>query len=107
MFVKKADDKNFKEITSSKTPILVKFGATWCAPCKAIAPVLEKFAQENEGVVSVYEIDIDDSPDISQTLKIKGVPTMVLISNNNEVSRKVGMTSKQDLSSWVTLELSK
>ncbi len=105
MFVKNANDKNLNSSISSSQTVLVKFGATWCPPCKALAPTLEKVAEERKSSVSIYEVDIDDSPASSQTLKIQSVPTMILYHNGLEISRKSGNVPKTALDSWIDSEV--
>lgn len=107
MFVKNANEKELAEVVaSSKEPALIDFSAeAWCAPCRAIAPTLEKVAEERIGNLSVLKIDIDNNPSVAQTFRVSGVPTLVLMVNGREVSRKTGALSKASLDSWIDSEL--
>jgi thioredoxin len=107
MFVKTATDKTLSNSIASSKTVLVKLGATWCPPCKALAPTLEKVAEERGSSLSVYDVDIDDSPTSAQSLRVQGVPTMVLFHNGAEVSRKTGNVAKGALDTWLNSELEK
>jgi thioredoxin 1 len=65
---------------------LVKFGATWCGPCKAMDPVLAKLEQEYDNV-KIIKIDVDDNPELAKNYKIKAVPTVILFDNGKEIAR--------------------
>lgn len=65
---------------------LVKFGATWCGPCKAMDPVLTKLEQEYDNV-KIIKIDVDDNPELAKNYKIKAVPTVILFDNGKEIAR--------------------
>ena len=107
MFVKTATDKNLNNSISTNKTILVKAGAQWCPPCKALSPTLEKVAEERVSSLPVYDLDIDESPNSAQSLRIQGVPTMVLFHNGVEVSRKTGNMAKGALDAWLNSELQK
>jgi thioredoxin 1 len=107
MFVKTANDKNINQLLASEKPVLLKLGATWCGPCKTIKPVLESLAEDRKETLLVYDMDIDDSPEASQSFHIMGVPTVILFSNGREVSRKSGNMSRPILEDWIDSELKK
>jgi len=92
------DDGNFdQEVRASELPLLVEFGATWCGPCKALLPVLERLADENVGRVRVAEADIDEAPGIAKRFGIRGAPTVVVFRGGVEVARHLGVTSRARL----------
>jgi thioredoxin 1 len=106
MFVKTATDKTFNKNLSDKSLVLVDFSAeNWCNPCRALAPTLEKVAEERQDTLSVFKLDIDESPNSAQSLKIMGVPTMILFHNGQEVARKSGNMAKGSLDAWLNSEL--
>lgn len=92
------NDLNFDtEVLQSSLPFLLDFGAVWCGPCKALAPVVEKLADELQGKVRVGKLDVDDSPVVASKFGIRSVPT-VLVFRAGEVSGKhVGATNKETL----------
>ncbi|PNV74186.1 MULTISPECIES: thioredoxin [Leptospira] len=80
---------SFEELLKTHDkPILVDFWATWCGPCKMVAPELEKFAQSHKGKVTVVKVDIDEQPDIAQKYGILSVPTLMLFKAG-QISEKV------------------
>jgi thioredoxin len=92
------NDLNFEtEVMKSEVPFLLDFGAVWCGPCKALAPVVEKLANEYQGKVKVGKLDIDDSPAVASKFGIRGVPTVVVFKAGKESGRHVGMTNKETL----------
>jgi thioredoxin 1 len=93
--VKELDDASFtKTLQGSTVPVLVDFSATWCQPCKALAPTIDTISTEFDGKLNVYKVDIDKSPDTTLHFGIQGVPTCILFRNGKEVDRFMG---NQDL----------
>ncbi len=94
-------DQNFEaEVIQSKTPVLVDFWATWCGPCKAVAPTLDQLAGEYDGRVKIGKVDIDKNPKITAKFAIQAVPTFIVFKNGAEVSKLLGAKMKRD---FVTL----
>jgi len=78
------------EVVNSELPVLVDFSASWCGPCRAIAPVIDKLADEFDGKYKVVKLDIDESPSLAQEYQVRGVPTFIFMENGEEISRHVG-----------------
>lgn len=93
------DDTTFDaEVLAAAGPVLVEFGATWCGPCKALAPILKKVAGERAGRLAVGVVDIDESPAAARRFGIRAVPTLVVFAHGREVSRHVGLANHAKLS---------
>ncbi len=90
--------ENFEsEITSASVPIIADFFASWCGPCKMLAPVLEKVKEKFEGSVEVLKIDIDKSPDVASKYNIMSVPTLMFFSGGELVRREVGFLPEEKI----------
>lgn len=76
---------------------IIRFTASWCAPCKALAKVLE----EVKTTLPIEVVDIDENSELAAKFNVRGVPTMVLLENDKEVKRKVGMGTKEKIESWI------
>lgn len=92
------NDLNFEsEVLKSSLPFLLDFSAVWCGPCRALAPVVDKIADEFDGKVRVGKIDIDDSPATTSKFGIRGVPTVLIFKGGKESGRHVGVANKETL----------
>jgi thioredoxin 1 len=83
-------------LQTAKVPVLVDFSATWCPPCKALAPTIAAVANEYAGKLAVYKVDIDSAPTAAAHFDVRGVPTCIFFKTGKEVARFVG---NQDLRS--------
>ena len=84
-------------VIKSPVPVLVDFWATWCGPCKMIAPILDEIAKEQEGKVRIAKVDVDQNPALASRFNIRGIPTMILFQNGEVKETIVGLTGKQNL----------
>jgi thioredoxin 1 len=92
------DDLNFEgAVLQSEEPYLLDFSATWCAPCRALEPILEALASEQAGRLRVGKVDIDVSPDVAARFGVRGAPTLILFRDGKEAARRLGRTSKATL----------
>jgi thioredoxin 1 len=78
------------KVLQSPLPVIVDFWATWCSPCRAIAPTLERIAVEHEGHLIVVKVDVDENPTYAQQFGVQGIPTLLMVHQGKEVSRVVG-----------------
>ena len=100
----KVNSANFDEIVlGSEKPVLVDFWATWCGPCKMIAPVVEELADEYADSLVVAKLDVDQAPDIAGRYGVMSIPTLLVFENGKEVKRTVGFQSKDKLKAWLGL----
>jgi len=96
-------DKNFEaEVLQSETLVLADFSAEWCGPCKALAPMIEDLASEQEGKVKVCKIDVDQSQQTAMKYGITSVPTVIFFQNGEAVETLVGMRPKTDYESIIS-----
>lgn len=82
-------------------PVLVDFFATWCGPCKMLAPTIDEISSETAGKASVYKLDIDESPEIASRYGVMSVPTLIVFENGQPKQQAVGVQPKQALLSML------
>jgi len=89
---------NFKqEVLESSIPVLVDFWASWCMPCRMLAPTIEKLAEENQGKLKVCKLNTDENQNIAAQYGIQGIPTLIVFKEGKEISRTVGVMPKEKL----------
>ena len=91
------DDTFGTEVIEAATPVLVDFYADWCAPCKAIAPVVDEIAEEFGDALRVVKVDVDESPQVPATYGVQSIPTLILFAGGEEVERWRGLRGKDEL----------
>jgi thioredoxin 1 len=89
------DDASFNEVTSKHALALIDFWASWCGPCRALAPTIEELAKEYNGRVFIAKINVDENPETAEGYKVYSIPTMVILKNGKEVDRIVGCVQKR------------
>ena len=90
-------DANFAELEATGLPIVLDFSATWCGPCKKIAPFIAELADEYEGRVLVGKCDVDENDDLTSRFGIRNVPTVLFIKGGQVVDKHVGAAPKSEL----------
>ncbi len=90
--------ENFEaEVLQSDKPVIVDFWATWCMPCKMIAPIIEQLANEYKGRCKVAKLNIDDAMAVATKFGVMNIPTIILFKDGKEFTRVVGVASKDNI----------
>ena len=88
---------NAKEFMATELPIVLDFSATWCGPCKQLAPIIDELSKEYDGRIAVGKCDIEEADDLTAEYGIRNVPTEIFIKNGQVVDKFVGSKSKGDV----------
>ena len=86
--------ENFESLKNGSLPLVVDFWATWCGPCRMIAPVIEELAKEYDGRIVVGKCDVEENDDIAMEFGIRNIPTILFFKNGQVVDKMVGAASK-------------
>ena len=87
--------ENFEEVVlKSEIPVLVDFWATWCGPCRMLAPTIAKIAEEQSGLIKVGKVDVDEQPELAVRFGISSIPTLMVFKNGQPVKTSVGVIPK-------------
>ena len=91
------DDNFDKEIVKAKGVALVDFWASWCMPCKMMAPVVEELAKDYAGKVKVAKVEVDEAGEVASRFNVMNIPTLIIFKDGKEAGRVVGVTSKEEI----------
>ena len=88
-------EENFEaEVMASELPVLVDFWATWCGPCRMVAPIIAEIAEEQNGVIKVGKVDVDEQPGLAGRFGVMSIPTLMVFKNGEAVATAVGARPK-------------
>jgi len=88
---------SFDTIIKSDKPVLIDFFATWCGPCKTLAPILKQVKDSLGERITILKIDVDKNQELSSKYQVRGVPTMILFQNGKQLWRESGVLTKEEI----------
>ena len=89
---------NFEQLVlQADKPVLVDFWATWCMPCRMLAPTIEEIAEEADGRAYVGKVNVDEEPQLALQYGVRSIPTLIFVRDGKEVGRMVGVQDKEDI----------
>lgn len=100
-----ADDATFDAAVNAPVPVVVDMWATWCAPCRMVAPVLEALARDRAGRIKVVKVDVDRSPQVAARYSVQSIPTLLLFERGRLTDRRAGALSALALGEWLDQHL--
>lgn len=103
--VKKIDGQAFETEAKAAEAAVVDFNATWCGPCRMLAPVLEALSGELGDRVSFYAVDVDENPELAAAYQVQSIPCIVMMKKGSYVDQSVGFKPQAALSAWIQKNL--
>ena len=98
-------DSNFSEIVKRHSLVLIDFWASWCGPCRALAPTIEELSKEYGGKVTIGELNVDENRETAERFEVYSIPTMLIMKDGCEVERIVGLVPKKRIEAVLSKHL--
>ena len=99
--VKKINAQQFESEAKKSAVAVVDFSATWCGPCRMLAPVVESVSEKLAGKVDFYNVDVDEAPELAMAFRVNSVPCLVLLKNGRFVDQSIGFKPEPMITSWI------
>ena len=99
--VRKVNGAQFESEVRNSAAAVVDFSATWCGPCRMMAPVLEELSEKLSGKADFFNLDVDEAPEVAAAFGISSIPCLVLLKNGEPVSRSVGFRPGNQIQAWI------
>ena len=90
----KVTNENFESLKNGSLPLVIDFWATWCGPCRMVAPIISELAEKYDGKIVVGKCDVEEAEDVAMECRIRNIPTVVFMKNGEVVDKLVGAVSK-------------
>lgn len=99
--VKKINAQQFESEAKKSAVAVVDFSATWCGPCRMLAPVVESVSEKLAGKVDFYNVDVDEAPELAMAFRVNSVPCLVLLKNGEFVDQSIGFKPEPMITAWI------
>ncbi len=93
----KINNENFEEVKAQGLPTVIDFWATWCGPCRMVAPIIDELAEEYDGKVVIGKCDVEEGDEVAAQFMIRNVPTIIFLKDGKQVDKHVGAATKEQL----------
>ena len=103
--VRKVNAEQFETEAKKSAVAVVDFSATWCGPCRMLAPVLEEVSEKLAGKVDFYNVDVDEAPQLAGAYRVSSVPCLILMKNGVLTSQSIGFKPANQISAWIESNL--
>ena len=103
--VRKINAQEFESIAKASETAVVDFSATWCGPCRMLAPVLEELSEKYADKVSFFSVDVDEAPGLAMQFRVNSVPCLVLLKNGVFTDQSIGFRPEPQLTEWINRNL--